>query len=161
LPVIAPRPARLRTWGLWTAVVLASGGFWFARNLLRAGNPLPWYRVHLGPLDLPSPPLPQTNANSYSLVHYIGNLHLWRREFVPGLDDSLGHLWPAVVVLAAAGAALALLAGRDPLLRMLGATGAGALVAYPLTPASAGGPEGVPILFGLNLRFATPALALG
>ena len=161
LLMAAPRGARKRSFATWTAVLLGTGGFWYLRNLLQVGNPLPWYRLHAGFLDLPSPPLPQTNANSFSLAHYIGDLHLWRTAFVPGLDTNLGHLWPAVVGLSAVGA-LAFVATRaDPLHRAIGATAFAGLLAYVITPATAGGPRGLPILFGLNLRFVTPPLALG
>jgi hypothetical protein len=33
---------RVRTTVIWVAGSLVTGGFWFARNLVEAGNPLPW-----------------------------------------------------------------------------------------------------------------------
>lgn len=161
LLVVAPHGARRRTWLPWMGILTVAGGFWYARNLLRVGNPLPWYGVDLGPLELPSPSLPQTEANSFSLAHYATEGELWRAQFLPGLGDSLGHLWPAVIGLALAGSLLALATRGDAIVRMLGAVALGTLALYPLTPATAGGPEGAPVLFGLNLRFATPGLALG
>ncbi|HEX8743147.1 MAG TPA: hypothetical protein VF712_08425 [Thermoleophilaceae bacterium] len=159
--VAAPRSDRRRTSGLWIGALAAAGGFWYLRNLVRVGNPLPWYGVKLGPLELPSPSLPQTDANSFSLAHYATDVDLWRSHFLPGLDDSLGHLWPALLALTLAGALLALATRGDAVVRVLGVAALGTLAAYAITPASAGGPEGAPVLFGLNLRFATPALALG
>jgi hypothetical protein len=45
--------------------------------------------------------------------------------------------------------------------RVVGAVALLALAAYVVTPWSAGGPAGDPHLFGLDLRFMVPALALG
>src|SRR5262249_60898892 len=33
---------RWRATGIWVASSLVTGGFWFLRNLVHAGNPLPW-----------------------------------------------------------------------------------------------------------------------
>ena len=43
---------RVRTAAIWVGSSLVTGGFWFARNLVEAGNPLPW--VDKGPLPGPS-----------------------------------------------------------------------------------------------------------
>ncbi len=43
--------ARLLAAGL---AALAGGGYWYLRNLVHTGNPLPWVH-HLGPISLPSP----------------------------------------------------------------------------------------------------------
>ena len=39
---------RWRATGIWVVSSLITGGFWFARNLINAGNPLPWIKA--GPL---------------------------------------------------------------------------------------------------------------
>jgi hypothetical protein len=56
----APRGERRRTALFWTAPLLVVSGFWYLRNLLHVGNPLPVLDLHVGPLSLPSPPLPRT-----------------------------------------------------------------------------------------------------
>jgi hypothetical protein len=152
---------RLRTAGIWLGGLALGGGFWFARNLVRVGNPLPWFGAHLGPLTLPSPPNPVTDANSFSVAHYLTDTGIWRRVFFPALHGGLGPLWPLVVLAAAGGAAVVLARGRSPAQRALGGVALACFFAYVVTPASAGGPEGEATLFGLNLRFLTPALALG
>ena len=150
----APGRRRAHTVGIWAAALLAAGGFWYLRNLLRVGNPLPW--LDLGPL--PSPPSPLTDRASFSVAHYFFDAGVWRAQLLPQLD-SLGPLWPLLVAAALAGAALGL--ARGGIARLLGAVALVAVVAYAVTPATAGGPEGNPSLFALNLRFVTPALALG
>lgn len=159
--VAAPQGTRFRTAALWGSALLGAGGYWFLRNLGRTGNPLPWFGLDLGPVTLPSPPNPVTDAASFSVAHYLFDSGVWRDTFLPGLDASLGPAWILVVLLPLAAAGLALAAGRSRLERALGAVGVACFAAYAITPAGAGGPEGAPSLFGLNLRFLTPALALG
>jgi hypothetical protein len=140
---------------------LAAGGFWYARNLAQTGNPLPWLHPKIGPLSLPHAPSPQTSADSSSIVHYLTDTHLWRTSFLPQLHRYMGFEWPALLLAVAAGAIVAVGLARWRPMRLLGVVVIGAALAYAITPSSAGGPPGFPVLFGLNLRFATPALALG
>ncbi len=159
--VACSKGERRRVAAIWLAGLAAGGGFWFVRNLVRVGNPLPWFAVHLGPLSLPAPPHPITDANSFSVAHYLADTGIWRRVFAPGLHASLGPVWELLALAAAGGALLALVAGRSRGQRALGAAALACLLAFLVTPASAGGPEGEASLFALNLRFVTPALALG
>ncbi len=39
---IAPRGKRAATAGLWLGPLILAGGFWYVRNLIAVGNPLPW-----------------------------------------------------------------------------------------------------------------------
>ena len=80
--------------------------------------------------------------------------------FLPGLRANLGWGWPLIVGLAATGWVLALARG-DRMLRMLGAVGVVSFLGYLVTPQSAGGPDGRPVLFESDVRFAFPALVLG
>ena len=56
--VIAPRGRRLAAAGLWLGPLILAGGFWYARNLIAVGNPLPWTSAG-GILPTPAPPLQQ------------------------------------------------------------------------------------------------------
>jgi len=60
-----------------------------------------------------------------------------------------------------AGFGLAIFRGRTPLLPMLGVVAALSAIAYLFTPLTAAGPQGAPTAFEVNLRYASPALALG
>jgi hypothetical protein len=146
---------------------IVTGGFWYGRNLAYAGNPLPWFQLHLGPLHLPGPDMSYNRLFGFSVAHYATSGRFWRDTVLHGLFNSFGVLAFVVLVGAALAAGAALLslrrrgAARRPELAVLGAAVAIAGVAYLFTPWSAGGPQGNPHLFGLDLRFLAPALALG
>ena len=56
---------------------------------------------------------------------------------------------------------LAIFRGRTSVIRMLGVVALLSGIAYLFTPLTAAGPEGAPSAFEVNLRYASPALALG
>jgi peptidoglycan/LPS O-acetylase OafA/YrhL len=66
-----------------------------------------------------------------------------------------------VLVTVIAGFLLAIFRGRTPMIRMLGIVALLSGLAYLVTPLTAAGPEGDPTAFTTNLRYASPALALG
>jgi hypothetical protein len=153
---IAPRGRRAATGLVWLAGVAATGSFWYLRNLFAAGNPLPW--IDLG--FLPTPERLLHGRPDYSVAHYLTDSDIWSRWFVPGLEDGLGTLWWAVLVLAVAGVLLALLRHRPRVERMLALVAAAGAVAYLFTPLGASGPEGEPIGFAINLRYLAAPLCL-
>jgi hypothetical protein len=136
---------------------VAAGGFWYARNLIAVGNPLPW----IDPGPLPSPDRLIEGRPDFSVAHYLTDTDVWGTYFRPALEERLGELWWAVLALAAVGALMALLTAHERSQRLLGAVAVIAALAYVLTPLGASGPEGQPVGFRLNLRYLTPALVLG
>ena len=147
------------TW-IWVASSLATGGFWFARNLVNAGNPLPW--IQAGPL--PGPDQLDINIrHPANVAHYLlpPDGGVIRHHLIPGLHDSFGDLWPLVLVAVIGGFLLAIFRGRTPLIRMLGIVALLSGLAYLVTPLTAAGPEGDPTAFTTNLRYASPAIGLG
>lgn len=158
--VAAPAGRRLAASGAWIAAVLAGGAFWFARNLVHVGNPLPWVSS-LGPLSLPGPEdYLEGTREPHALIRYATDTSVWSDWLFPALDERFGVLWPAVLVLALAGAVLALARGRSAVERVLGWTVLASVAVYPFTPLSASGPEGMPVGFASNLRYLAPVLAL-
>jgi hypothetical protein len=159
----APRARRAATAWTWAAALLGVGGYWYGRNLARTGNPAPW--VDFGPLSLNKPELPDYTQKyvTGSIVERAGEYEgFWGEWFVPAAETALGPAWWAVLALALGGGAVALVAGRDPLHRLLGAAAVLVALAYAVTPGSAGGsPDEVPHLVLWNMRHLTPALALG
>jgi hypothetical protein len=158
--LIARRGRRLRTALAWLVPIFITGGYWYARNLIAVGNPVPALHLGIGSWSLPSPRLSNIDRFGFTIAHYATNSRVIHRYFLPGLGKSLGHLWPLTLALTSAGMVLGSLA-RDRLLAVFGATAIGAFGAYIITPTSAAGRPGDPNLFFYNIRFAYPALVLG
>ena len=158
--VLAPAGRRWAAAGWWFAAGLAGGGYWYLRNLIVTGNPLPQLE-HLGPISLPHPERMQEGRPDFSIAHYATDTGVWRDYFEPGLHQAFGALWPVVIVAAIAGGAVAVLWGRPKVLRWMGAVALVGMVAYIFTPLSAAGADGAPTGFGINIRYAIPALLAG
>jgi hypothetical protein len=147
------------TW-IWVVSSLVTGGFWFARNLIHAGNPLPW--IQAGPL--PGPDQLDINIrHPANVAHYLlpPDGGVIRHHLIPGLHDSFGDLWPLVLVAVIGGFLVAIFHGRSSMIRMLGVVALLSGLAYLVTPLTAAGPEGDPTAFTTNLRYASPAIGLG
>jgi len=157
---LAPRGLRWAAAAWWFLPALAGGVFWYLRNLVVAGNPIP--EVHsLGPISLPHPERLQQGRPDFDIAHYATDTDVWREYFAPGLHEAFGTLWPLVVFAAAAAAVLAIFRGRDRIVRWVGGVALFGLVAYLFTPLSAAGAEGEPVGFGINIRYVIPALLAG
>jgi hypothetical protein len=155
---VAGRGMRLRTTGIWVAGSLITGGFWFARNLVEAGNPLPW--IDKGPLPGPDQ-LDIEIREGHTVSDYLTNWDVIKDSFIPGLHESFGDLWPLVLVAVVGGFLLAIFRGRTPVIRMLGVVALLSGFAYLFTPLTAAGPLDHPSAFTTNLRYASPAIGLG
>ncbi len=158
--VLAPAGRRWAAAGWWFIPALLGGGYWYLRNLIVAGNPLP-QATSLGPISLPHPERLQEGRPDFSIVHYATDTGIWRDYFEPGLHQAFGALWPLVIAAAVVGGILALLRGRDTIVRWAGAVALFGLLAYVFTPLSAAGADGAPVGFGINIRYAIPPLLLG
>jgi hypothetical protein len=158
--VLAPRGRRWAAAVWWFVPALLGGGYWYLRNLVVAGNPLPEV-TSLGPISLPHPERLQIGRPDFDIAHYATDTGIWRHYFSPGLHDAFGALWPLVVFGAAAAALLALFRGRDRVVRWMGAVALFGMLAYLFTPLSAAGAEGEPLGFAINVRFVIPALLAG
>ncbi|HWE34908.1 MAG TPA: hypothetical protein VG410_15555 [Solirubrobacteraceae bacterium] len=150
--IVDRRPLR------WLVPLVVAGGYWYVRNLIAVGNPVPWTGLG-GVLATPAPALQQNTG--FSIVHYLGNSHVLTHVFGPGLVSALGPWWPLVLALTIAGPLLCIAwPGADRTTRALGAVAFASLLAYLLTPETAAGPAGHPLGFAFNLRYAAPVLAL-
>ncbi|MGZ4248217.1 MAG: hypothetical protein ACXVUE_07915 [Solirubrobacteraceae bacterium] len=153
---VAPRGGRGRTAAIWFGALLLAGGYWYVRNLIAVGNPLPW--TSLGILPTPSAPLQQHTG--FAVAHYLTSSHVYKYFLQPGLAAGLGRWWTVLVVFAVVGPVLCLLPRAGRTVRMLGLVALVSLAAYLITPETAAGPAGDPTGFAFNLRYAAPALAL-
>ena len=152
--------ARRRTAAAVGLPLLAGCAYWYPRNLLHSGSPLPWVKS-LGPLELPGPDQELGGRRQESILGYLFDGSTWDEWFLPGFHAALGWAWPLVIALAIASLVACVWRGRDPLLRVLGAVGLAAALAWIASPASAAGPEGMPLSFESGLRYLAPALVLG
>jgi len=158
--VIAPRTTRLRAAALWGIPMLAAGGYWYVRNLIAVGNPIP-YIGSIGPISLPAPVRDFQLRPDFAVVHYWHDTGVWRDWFGPGLHESFGTLWPLTLAGMIAVAVFAIWRGREPILRALGAFVIVTAIAYVFTPLTAAGAQGHPISFVWNVRYLAPAVAMG
>lgn len=158
--VLAGPGRRWAAAGWWFVPAIAGGAFWYLRNLVVAGNPIPEVEK-LGPISLPHPERLQEGRPDFTIAHYATDTGVWREYFSPGLHEAFGALWPLVVFGAVAAALLALLRGRDRIVRWVGAVALFGAFAYLFTPLSAAGAEGEPVGFGINIRYVIPALLAG
>jgi hypothetical protein len=178
LPFLAPTGRRLRVLVATILAVLAGGGYWYLRNLIHTGNPLPWFD-HLGPISLPAPEQALGGREGHTVAGYLTDGSVWSEWFLPGLHGALTVLWPLTAALAVGGLALSLIprgqapsrfdphsdenlyGGRDFALLLAGLAGLATIAAWLIAPTSASGPDGVPRGFESGLRYLAPALVLG
>ncbi len=152
---VTPRGRRLRMGSQWLAVALVAGGYWYLRNFVRAGNPVPTARLGLGPWHLPSIPI----SGSTIAAQFAFDANAWRSYFLPGLHGAFGPMWWSIVIAVVAGMVVGA-ASSNKTARILGLLGFGCLVAYTFTPQILGTTH-APYLFEPNARYVAPVLMLG
>ena len=191
LPFVASAGDRRRTLLVGALAALAGGGYWYLRNLIHSGNPLPWFDS-LGPISLPAPEQALGGREGHSVLDYLTDGTVWSDWFLPGLHGALTILWPLVAAFALTGLILCLARpGRlngngervarassnrspssfqslsdskgdsDRAMMLVGLTGIAVVVAWLIAPTSASGPDGIPRGFESGLRYLAPALVLG
>ncbi len=160
IALVAPRGRRWRALVAGGLAALAGGGYWYLRNLVHTGNPLPWVK-HLGPIALPAPEQALGGREDHSVFGYLTNGSVWSDWFLPGLHHGITIFWPLLVVAPLVGLLLCLGRRSDPVLRVVAVAGLAAGLAWLIAPTSASGPDGMPHGFESGLRYLAPALILG
>jgi hypothetical protein len=174
LALVAPCGKRSRAFIAGALAALAGGGYWYLRNLVHSGSPLPWIH-HLGPIDLPAPEQALGGREAHSVLGYLGDSGVWSNWFLHGLHGGLWVAWPLLLLAARSGLVLATLQFRGSFrtdsdrkeprneltLALAGLVGLAAALAWLVAPTSASGPDGTPRGFESGLRYLAPALVLG
>ena len=159
LLIVVPHGRRLRALAGAVGLAVVAGGFWYLRNLLLMGSPVPALDVGVGPVRFPSPEISVLHRFGGSLATEADSSR-WSSLYEPGLRSLFGAAWPVILGVAALGIVFALFRPGAPpegrARRVLGAVGLLGVLAYTLTPGT-----GAPLLFGLNLRYGLPAVAVG
>jgi Dolichyl-phosphate-mannose-protein mannosyltransferase len=162
-----------------TGLIALAGGIWMLRNWILSGNPV--FPVKVAPFGITifDAPLDTTRELAgFTILDYVGDWDPWwklegnpeLRGFV--LDGIVLQWWhalaaPALLILVgSAYGAVALVRrwSRLPHRRLLGValvSMALVIAAYVVTPYTAGGPEGLPLLVGADSRYVVPALMIG
>jgi len=148
---------RRRLAGTWVLTAAITGGYWYLRNLIAVGNPLPYFRFGVLPVPRPGP---LQAPNNRSIADYAGNFSGVWHFLHHSLQADLGPWWLELTVVSVVGALLCVAAGPGRRVRLLGLVAVASMVGYVLTPGSASGPFGHPLGFEWNLRYSTPALVL-
>jgi hypothetical protein len=154
LVVYALRRGRAKLVVVWAGGLLATGSYWFLRNWVLHGNPLPWVGIDVGPFELAA----ETSASGRSVVAYADEAEVWRKWYLPGLARSLGRIWPLVLALGLAAMVVVAARARNAFARIGAVAALGGMVYYPFSPLSA---DGHGIAFEYTLRYVTPSLIVG
>ncbi len=159
IPLIAQAGHRRRALAAFALPALAGGGYWYLRNLLQEGNPLPWVSK-VGSVRLLGPDQPLGGRPQHSIAHYLTDGTVWNEWFLPELSDAMGVLWPLIAGLALFVIGACILRGPR-LLRVLGVAALLGVAGWFFHGTSAEGPPGEPIGFFSSLRHLAPVLAVG
>jgi len=129
--------------GAWTIAVAGTSTFWFARNWVLTGNPLPWF--HLPGFEK------QVDQDGAALVRTVFDADAWSSLYLDGMAQGLTSVWPLVAVAVLA--SIVLLAARGSAVqRALAVALTAGVVLHVLTPLTGG------LTFAFNLRYLAPTL---
>jgi hypothetical protein len=149
--VLLSRGRRVRSVLLWAAASLATGGYWYVRNAMVTGNPLP-------AIDLPLTPRHFEPPATSTVARHLLDQRVVRNYYTPVLDRIVGPAWGVLLLLVVAGGVVGVVRGPSALQRVLGAVVLVTTAAYLVTPVFIGDP---PIFFDTTVRFAIVPLILG
>lgn len=145
----------------WALPIVVTGSYWYLRNVMLVGNPLPLVPFHLGPLSLPS--VLTTPIANTAVIDRMREPDAFSKVLWPGIALAFGESWWFLGLLVLAIVVAVFVRGPDRLARMLAIVSLVAALAYMIMPnGSPGSGTGmlVSLNFAANLRYVMPALAL-
>ncbi|MDQ1520285.1 MAG: hypothetical protein QOI55_1358 [Actinomycetota bacterium] len=150
--VLATVVRRPRLAASWFAGLVAFGSWWYLRDWVTTGSPLPWFNVPLlharvggSVRELGVTLLTSLRRGDYAWRFYRG-----------GLTQAMGRGWPIVLVVVIVSVVASVVAGAVAMartrvfVRAAGVAALAGIVAYTVTPLTGG------LSFGFNLRYLTP-----
>jgi len=153
LIVLAPAGRRIRRAAVVIGAAALAGGYWYLRNIVVVGNPLP----SLDAFGLPSV---EGDLATSTVSHFLFKPDAWSRFFVPGFENTLGPLWMVIWLMSLAGMIGAVARRGDPRVRALGVVALLSTIGWLFTPQYlVVGNQ--PYFFEVNVRYCLPALTMG
>lgn len=148
--------SRLKRSVAWLLPLVAFGSYWYVRNWVAVGSPVPATSLPF----FPTSRFRVVDEFGFSVADYATNRQVWRDWFVPGLRYDFGWAWPAVLMSLGAASFGALASRGNRLLQGVGASLGISAIVYVTLPTTALGERGEPLLFAANVIYLVPALLL-
>ena len=156
----------VRQGALVVGLVMLAGGVWLLRNWSESGNP--FFPVSVSPLGIEIFDAPRDfvrEAFGFTIADYIDDPDVWADAILPQYREALA----AACGLLLGGTLIALgrIARRRATLAAharpgaLAAGGVALGIVYAITPYTAGGLAGEPVLVGADARYLIPAVLVG
>ncbi|HEX3705288.1 MAG TPA: hypothetical protein VHV76_01535 [Mycobacteriales bacterium] len=142
-----------------TAPALLTGVFWYVRDWIIVGSPVPDLNLTVAGHGFHVVPYPEVKPYAYTVAHYLGNGAVIRNWFEPGLRAVWTSWWPLVGGLLLVGLLLGFVERSWPR-RVVALAATVGFIAYVVTPTTAIGSPNAPILFATNTRYALPVIAV-
>lgn len=150
---------RLRIIGAFLAAAIVSGGIWYLRNLILAGNPIPGLDLTTMEALFRTTAFPTTQELGTPIAALGADWDAWSR-LASGWTASHGVFWPVLVGIVAYGCVDAWRRGGTS--RAIAVVTIATAVAYVFTPWTAFGPNATDIeLVAATTRYALVPLSLG
>jgi hypothetical protein len=156
--ILATKDRRVAALALAAPAVL-TGGFWYVRDWIAVGSPVPDLNLTVAGHGFHVVPYPEVQPYAFTVAHYLDNGTVIRTWIEPGLRAVWTGQWRVIGVLIVVGIVLSLF-DRSWLRRLLGVAVVIGFVAYLVTPTTAIGVPGAPVLFATNTRYALPSIAM-
>jgi hypothetical protein len=148
LLIVAIRHRRFGVALAWLLGLLP-GAYWFVRNWVGQGNPLPWFGVKIGPITL-TKTIHEPPSSLISLASRSG----WNHVYLPGLEEAFGMMWWFVGALFLAGTVILIARGPGAIARILGFASLAGGIAYASAPLTGG------FGFVFNVRYLAPSMII-